>query len=126
MVTQSASPPSLDAVGMPTAGSTSPVVGNRDRRDRSPAAPALRVKRADPVQDVPDADARASAEAIHLPSLASVLIPLAVIAGLVHHFDIETAAFFRLLAATIAGFVIHYFLPLRLRLPFFVGLTVVT
>jgi hypothetical protein len=55
-----------------------------------------------------------------------VLIPLVAIALLVNHFDLETAAFFRLLVATIAGFVIHYFLPLRFRLPFFVGLTLAT
>jgi D-alanyl-lipoteichoic acid acyltransferase DltB (MBOAT superfamily) len=68
---------------------------------------------------------RAAAEAIRLGGLASVVIPLCAIALVVYQFRIESDAFFRLVLLTIAGFCVHYFLPLRYRLGFFVCLSLV-
>lgn len=42
---------------------------------------------------------------------------------IVNRFELENEAFFRLSALTVGGFALHYFLPLRHRLPFFVLLS---
>ena len=54
----------------------------------------------------------------------SLIAPLAFIAFLIRHFGIESEAFARLAALSFAGFAVHYFLPLRYRLPFFVVLSI--
>src|SRR5688500_14548552 len=53
-----------------------------------------------------------------------LMLQLAGIAWVVYLFRIESTAFFELMLLTVAGFAIHYFLPLRYRLPFFLLLSV--
>jgi hypothetical protein len=55
-----------------------------------------------------------------------LLIQLLGSACLVRYFQLETKAFFELLLLLIGGFAIHYHLPLRFRLPFFVCVSVVS
>ena len=53
----------------------------------------------------------------------SVLVQLALLTLVFRQFQIENAGFLRLWLLTVAGFAIHAFLPLRYRLPFFLGLS---
>ena len=61
----------------------------------------------------------------HRPSrrFVGILAQLVVLLAVVDRFKIENEAFLRLAMLTVAGFSIHYFLPLRQRLPFFVFLS---
>ncbi len=52
-----------------------------------------------------------------------VLAQLALLTLVFRQFQIENAGFLRLWLLTVAGFAIHAFLPLRYRLPFFLGLS---
>lgn len=52
-----------------------------------------------------------------------ILVQLVLLLAVVSRFQIESEAFIRLTALTVAGFAIHYFLPLQRRLPFFVLLS---
>src|SRR5690606_4786632 len=54
---------------------------------------------------------------------ATILAQLGLLLVLVQRFSIENEAFFRLAVLTVAGFAVHYFLPLNRRLPFFVLLS---
>ena len=62
-------------------------------------------------------------ERIRLHDFGCVLLQLLLISGLVYHFALENTAFFTLTVITAAGFAVHYFLPMRWKLPFFVGLS---
>ena len=53
-----------------------------------------------------------------------LLLQLGGIAAVVHLFQIESTAFFQLMLLTVAGFGIHYLLPFRHRLPFFLVLSI--
>ncbi len=55
--------------------------------------------------------------------LGLILAQLAALCFLIHHFRLESTAFFNLTVLTGVGFFVHYFLPLRQRLPFFVLLS---
>ncbi|MGE3841301.1 MAG: GDSL-type esterase/lipase family protein [Vicinamibacterales bacterium] len=62
------------------------------------------------------------------PAVARLLALLAQLGALllmVFYFRIESEAFFRVFLLTVVGFGVHYFLPLRHRLPFFVSLSLV-
>lgn len=59
----------------------------------------------------------------HLSQLlrfGAVVVQFFLIALVVRTFDIESGAFFQLVSVTGVGFVVHHFLPSRLRMPFFV------
>jgi D-alanyl-lipoteichoic acid acyltransferase DltB (MBOAT superfamily) len=62
---------------------------------------------------------------LSLSAFAALLVPLIFVAGLVHHFRLESPAFERLLWLSAAGFAVNYFLPQRHRLTFFLGLSFV-
>lgn len=51
--------------------------------------------------------------------LAGLVLQLGSIALVIYQFSLETSAFLSLVLLTIPGFVVHYFLPFRLRLAFF-------
>jgi hypothetical protein len=52
-----------------------------------------------------------------------ILAQLGVLTLVLRQFQIEGAAFLRLWVLAVAGFVVHALLPLRLRLPFFLALS---
>jgi D-alanyl-lipoteichoic acid acyltransferase DltB (MBOAT superfamily) len=62
-------------------------------------------------------------EVVSLRQFATILAQLSLLLLIVSQFRIESDAFFRLAALTVAGFTVHYFLPLPKRLPFFVLLS---
>jgi hypothetical protein len=62
--------------------------------------------------------------ATDLRAFVCLLTPLVFLAGLVHHFRIESGAFSKLLNLSVAGFAINYVLPQRFRLLFFVSLSI--
>jgi hypothetical protein len=49
--------------------------------------------------------------------------PLAMLCPLVRHFDLESPAFFTLMAVSTGGFVVHYLLPFPYRLKAFLLLS---
>jgi hypothetical protein len=55
---------------------------------------------------------------------SALMLQLAAVVWVANRFQIESKAFRELLMLTVAGFAIHYFLPLRHRLPFFLLLSV--
>ena len=56
-------------------------------------------------------------------ALVSILAPLLLVWVVIDHFTIESKAFSRLALLTVAGFAVHYVLPLRYRLAFFAVLS---
>ncbi len=56
-------------------------------------------------------------------ALVSILAPLLLVWVVIDHFTIESKAFLHLALLTVAGFAVHYFLPLRYRLAFFAVLS---
>jgi D-alanyl-lipoteichoic acid acyltransferase DltB (MBOAT superfamily) len=60
---------------------------------------------------------------IKVLSFLTVLAQLGVLTLVLRQFQIEGPAFLRLWLLTLAGFAVHAFLPLRLRLPFFLVLS---
>lgn len=52
-----------------------------------------------------------------------IVAEVALVAYLIGAYDVETRTFQRLMWVVLAGFVVHHALPLRLRLPFFAGLS---
>ena len=66
------------------------------------------------------------AERVDVRAFLSLFLPLVFLAGLVYHFQIESRAFAKLLAVSVAGFAINYALPARFRLTFFLGLSLFT
>ena len=78
-----------------------------------------------PVAPVAPVDARRlAAESVSLWKLSCLMTSLVFLTGLIWHFGIESHAFAYLAILTVAGFAIHYFLPLPYRLPFFLALSV--
>ena len=86
----------------------SAITGVSERLDTGPARPKAEV----------------AAEAVSLPLFAAILVPLAALWLVIDHFGLESNAVSRLVLITCLGFSVHYFLPLRFRLPFFLGLSV--
>ena len=64
--------------------------------------------------------ARPDANAVQLGSWLMLVGQLLLLLVAVKRFNLESEAFFRLCVLTVAGFAVHYFVPLRFRLPFFV------
>lgn len=64
-----------------------------------------------------------AAEAISLKHFGAILAQLSLLLLIVYRFEIESEAFLQLTALTVVGFSLHYFLPLKHRLPFFVLLS---
>ena len=58
-----------------------------------------------------------------MKKFATILAQLILLVAVVDRFQIENEAFIRLMALTVAGFSIHYFLPQKQRLPFLVALS---
>ena len=50
-------------------------------------------------------------------------VELGLLLFVIYYFKLESQAFFHLAALASAGFLIHYFLPFRFRLPFFLALS---
>jgi hypothetical protein len=72
--------------------------------------------------------AKAPAEELHsrvsLYRYVALLAQLGLLAVAIRQFQIENAALLRISLLGFAGFAVHYFLPLRWRLPFFVALSI--
>jgi hypothetical protein len=72
--------------------------------------------------------AKAPAEELHsrvsLGRYVALLFQLGLLAIALRQFQIENAALLRISLLGFAGFAVHYFLPLRWRLPFFVALSI--
>ena len=64
-----------------------------------------------------------TADARSLRTFFALMAQLLALLLVIHQFEIESEAFFRLSVLTVAGFAVHYFLPLPHRLPFFVVLS---
>ena len=62
-------------------------------------------------------------ERISALAFVCILAQLGVLTLVMRQFQIEGAAFLRLWVLAVAGFAVHAFLPLRLRAPFFLGLS---
>ena len=60
---------------------------------------------------------------VDLGKLAAVILELAGLLALIYYFQLESRAFFNIAALAFGGFVVHYWLPLPLRLPFFLALS---
>jgi D-alanyl-lipoteichoic acid acyltransferase DltB (MBOAT superfamily) len=58
-----------------------------------------------------------------LRALAVVTLQLVAVLFIIYRFQIESVTFFRVMLLGAAGFVVHALLPITLRLPFFVGLS---
>ena len=69
---------------------------------------------------------RHSAETIDLVRFAGLAGAMAFITALIYHFSLESKAFFSVASASLGGFAVHYFLPLRYRLGFFILLSLGT
>ena len=74
---------------------------------------------ADGATDIP------SAALSRVISFLFIIGQLALIALVIRQFQLVNSAFVRVVLLTFGGFVIHQFLPLRFRLPFFLGLSIV-
>ena len=59
----------------------------------------------------------------NLPRLMAVVLQVALLLGLAHYFNLESLAFRKVMALALVGFVVHHLLPLAIRLPFFVLLS---
>jgi alginate O-acetyltransferase complex protein AlgI len=86
------------------------------------AAPSASLSVATAVRE-PTAAARERAEVAAPRTFALLALQVAALLLVVDRFHIESEAFLRLFALAAGGFVFHYFLPLRHRLPFFVALS---
>ena len=65
-----------------------------------------------------------SAADVHdVRKLLSLALELVLLLFVIYYFKLESQAFFRLAALASAGFVVHYFLPFRFRVPFFLLLS---
>jgi hypothetical protein len=94
---------------------------------RTTVASSLSVNASVPSATESSTKERAAAvpRALSLRAFAPVVFQLGLLTLLVRQFEIESAAFFHLSVLALAGFVIHALLPFRLRLPFFVILSMV-
>lgn len=74
--------------------------------------------------NVPSGSAGASVRAwVDLGRLGVLALQMGLLLLLVRTFSLENANFFRVFALASAGFIVHALLPLRLRMPFFVMLS---
>src|SRR5438876_1177854 len=62
---------------------------------------------------------------IGITSYIVILLQLGLLTLLLRQFQIESAAFLRLALLAFGGFAIHAVLPMRYRLPFFLGLSLI-
>ena len=69
---------------------------------------------------------RHTAETVDLLRFAGLAGALAFITAVIYHFSLESKAFFSVALASLGGFAVHYFLPLRYRLGFFIVLSLGT
>src|SRR5829696_7374798 len=53
----------------------------------------------------------------------ALVVQLFLLAVLIYRFNLESPAFVQLIWMTFAGFVVHFFLPIAYRLPFFLALS---
>ena len=60
---------------------------------------------------------------ISVRKLFTVIVQLGLLALVIHQFQIESVVFFRLALLAFTGFIVHAFLPFRIRLPFFLALS---
>src|SRR6185295_4924752 len=86
----------------------------------SAAADTLAVR---PTAARPDEAANALASGISLVRFVFILAQLGLLAVALRQFQVESAALLRIALLGFGGFAVHYFLPLRWRLPFFVALS---
>ena len=70
-------------------------------------------------------DQTVSQDKISTGKLLVVAVQLVLLAFVLWQFQIESPVFFRLAILAFAGFILHAVLPLRFRLPFFLGLSLV-
>jgi D-alanyl-lipoteichoic acid acyltransferase DltB (MBOAT superfamily) len=78
------------------------------------------------VQSGSSSMAAAREDRFDLSAFLCLVAPLVFLAGLVYHFQIESRAFSKLLAVSVAGFAVNYILPLRFRPAFFLALSLFT
>src|SRR5262245_12331460 len=88
------------------------------RSEAGRRAPAETIGLAGERRAPPATRASSGASVWHLPKLAGLLTELALLL-LIYYFKLENRAFFNLAALAFGGFIVHYFLPLPLRMPFF-------
>jgi hypothetical protein len=62
-------------------------------------------------------------EKADLPRLLSLVAQYALLAFVIYYFKLESLAFFQIMVLAFSGQIVHYFLPLRYRLPFFDALS---
>jgi D-alanyl-lipoteichoic acid acyltransferase DltB (MBOAT superfamily) len=74
----------------------------------------------------PTVDAAESRARISFLNFAIIAVQLGLVLVLLRQFQIESTAFIQLAAVAFAGFAVHAFLPLRMRLPFFSVLSIVS
>ncbi len=58
-----------------------------------------------------------------LMRFTAIVLQLGLLALLIKRYNLESPAFFQLTLLAFLGFAVHYFLPMRFRLPFFAGLS---
>src|SRR5512134_2086019 len=71
----------------------------------------------------PSGDRATQQGRINAAKFLVVLAQLGLLTLVLRQFQIESGAFLRLALLAFAGFAVHAWLPLRYRLPFFVGLS---
>jgi D-alanyl-lipoteichoic acid acyltransferase DltB (MBOAT superfamily) len=89
-------------------------------RSRTPSTPGPSASRADGPGTATASPAPVRRGLRHLLRFAAVAVQLGLLTLVVFTFDIESAAFSRVMAIACAAFVVHHFVPARLRLPLFV------
>ena len=72
---------------------------------------------------VPGQNDSVARDARDLRRLLGLVTELGLLLLMIYYFKLENRAFFNLTALAFAGFLIHYFLPFRFRLPFFLSLS---
>ena len=75
---------------------------------------------------LPSTDELLESERFDWVAFLSLLTPVIFLAGLAHHYQIESQAFSKLLAISAVAFAINYILPHRYRLAFFLILSLLT
>lgn len=67
-----------------------------------------------------------AADNISLGKFALIMGQLGLLSLIIRQFQIQSGAFLRVALIAFLGFAVHYFLPLRLRLPFFAALSILS
>ena len=76
------------------------------------------------LQSDKEADADAAKNAVSWPKFFLILGQLVLLLIAIRQFQIESGAFLKVFALSIVGFAIHYFLPFRYRMHWFLGLSI--